>query len=165
MTYFNHCHISALAAYTLHVLLFALILSSIGIFSLSSLAGNILQQHIPSLSSLLSCFQTHQVVISPMLYNLFYDPWWPKLWGFWFTFFLDSPGSLYNSSASLPTTILNDMKQGKKGKRVFFFLYYEKQEIAHELRSTHHEKQRIVAEFQLPKQLPRGSQELDTHSC
>lgn len=78
---------------------------------------------------------------------------------FWFTFLLDSPVSLYNmSSASLPTVIPNDMKPGKEGENVFFFLYCEKQEITHELKSTRHEKRRIAAEFQLAKQLPGGSQ-------
>lgn len=49
---------------------------------------------------------------------------------------LDSPVPLYDtSSASLPTTILNDMKPGKEGKNVFFFLCCEQKEITHELRN------------------------------
>jgi len=85
---------------------------------------------------------------------------------FWFTFLLDSPMSLCNmSSASHPTTVLNDMKPGKEGENVFFFLYCEKQEITHEPRPSQHEKQRIAAEFQLAKLLPGGSQEPDTRSC
>lgn len=147
-------------------MLFALIISHISRFPLSSLAGNIsLQQHIPSLSSPLSCSHTHQEVVSPLLYNLFYDPWWTKFGDFWFTFLLDSLVSLYNmSSASLPTIILNDMKPGKEADNVFFFLYRENQEITREPRSTQHEKQRIAAEFPLAKQLPGGSQEPNAHS-
>lgn len=44
-------------------------------------------------------------------------------------------------SASLPTTVLNDMKPGKEGKNVF--LYCGKQEITHEPRSTQQKKQEL----------------------